>query len=99
MTARSPQPPANFAIAPPLRRSDLPGLCARVCEWMDREAPEVAICDVRGFDRVDAVVVDALARLQLAAQRRGIRLRLVGAGRELAELIRLMGLEAVLPDL
>jgi anti-anti-sigma regulatory factor len=40
--------------------------------------------------------VDALARLQLAARRRGLELRLHAVSRELRELIELAGLTAVL---
>jgi hypothetical protein len=52
---------------------------------------------VRGVD-ADAVTVDALARLQLAARRHGCRVRLRRASRELGELVAFMGLEDVLPD-
>ena len=41
--------------------------------------------------------LDALARLQLAARRRGRAIRLVGASPELRELIAFAGLETVLP--
>jgi len=44
------------------------------------------------------LTVDALARLQLAAHRRGCRIRLVHASAELLALVRFMGLEDVLPD-
>jgi ABC-type transporter Mla MlaB component len=45
----------------------------------------------------DAATVDALARLQLAAQRRGCRIRLQNASPELRELVAFMGLQDVLP--
>jgi anti-anti-sigma regulatory factor len=45
---------------------------------------------------VSLATVDALARLQLAARRRGLELRLHSPGRELRELIELAGLNAVL---
>ena len=41
-------------------------------------------------------IVDALARLQLAAHRHGYRLRLVEAPAELVELVELAGLAGVL---
>jgi hypothetical protein len=44
----------------------------------------------------DAGVVDALARLQLAARRRGLETRLLGAAVELLELIAFVGLAEVL---
>jgi ABC-type transporter Mla MlaB component len=46
----------------------------------------------------DAVTVDALARLQLAARRHGCQVRLRGASMELRELVAFMGLRDVLPD-
>jgi len=56
----------------------------------------IVICDVRGAG-ADAAAVDALARAQLAAKRRGCRVRLRHASAELLELIAFMGLEEVLP--
>jgi anti-anti-sigma regulatory factor len=51
--------------------------------------------DLRGVP-ADAVAVDALARLQLAARRHGCELRLRNASPELRELIAFMGLQRVL---
>ena len=45
----------------------------------------------------DAVTVDALARLALAARRGGSRVRLIGASPELRELVAFMGLADALP--
>jgi ABC-type transporter Mla MlaB component len=53
-------------------------------------------CDVAWAARADVHVVDALARLQLAAKRRGCSLVLRNASRDLAELVGLMGLADVL---
>jgi ABC-type transporter Mla MlaB component len=86
-----------FAIHGPICRDDLPGLCDRVCALLRREAPEVAFCDVGGIDR-DAVTVDALCRLQLAASRCGCQIRLRHASPELLELVEFMGLRDVLPE-
>jgi len=57
----------------------------------------VALCDVFGVEP-DAVTADALARLQLAAARRGCQVRLSGASAELLDLLAFMGLSDVLPD-
>ena len=91
-------PPSTivFAIDGPIARADLPGLCDRVCATLQRSRPEVALCDVQGVD-VDAVTVDALARLQLAARRHGCTVRLRNASSELLELVAFMGLRDVLP--
>ena len=86
-----------FAIRGPIARTDLPGLCDRVCALLERSAAEVVLCDVRGVDP-DAVTVDALARLQLAAGRHGCQVRLRYASDELLDLVAFMGLRDVLPD-
>jgi hypothetical protein len=58
---------------------------------------EVVCCEVKGVEP-DAVTVDTLARLQLAAHRRGRRVRLRNASRELLELVSFMGLSEALPE-
>ncbi len=86
----------DFTITGPIARGDLPGLCDRVCALLSANGAGIARCDVRGIE-VDAVTVDALARLQLAAQRHGCRVRLRHASAELRELVAFMGLSDVLP--
>ena len=87
----------RFEIHGPIRREDLPGLCERICALLARERPTVALCDCPTVG-ADAVTVDALARLQLAAKRSGCEIRLRGASRELTSLVTLMGLGDVLVD-
>jgi ABC-type transporter Mla MlaB component len=96
MTASAPRTTA-FAIEGPIVRADLPGLCARVCDLLHTSKASVALCDVSGVD-VDAVTVDALARLQLGARRTGCLVKLCNASDELRELVTFMGLEDVLPE-
>ena len=86
-----------FAVRGPIARGDLPGLCDRVCALFERTNLNVALCDVSSVEP-DAVTVDALARLQLAARRYGCRVRLRDASDELLELLSFMGLTDVLPD-
>jgi ABC-type transporter Mla MlaB component len=86
-----------FAISGPITRADLPGLCHRVCALFEASAPEIALCDCGTVDP-DAVTVDALARLQLAARRRGCTVVLRNASQPLVELVALMGLTDVLPE-
>ncbi len=86
----------GFAIRGPIARGDLPGLCERVCALLEACPARVVDVDVGGVD-VDAVTVDALARLQLAAGRRGCQVRLRNASRELRELVAFMGLRDLLP--
>jgi ABC-type transporter Mla MlaB component len=87
----------TFAVWGPITRADLPGLCDRVCALFASTRPGLAFCDVQGVEP-DAVTVDALARLQLAARRAGCQVRLRGASAELLELVAFMGLSDVLPD-
>ncbi len=90
-------PTVAFTITGPIARSDLQGLCDRVCALLERSAAQVALCDVTGVEP-NAVTVDALARLQVAARRRGCRVHLRNATDELVELVAFMGLEDVLVE-
>jgi ABC-type transporter Mla MlaB component len=96
MAASGPQS-VSFAIRGPIARADLPGLCQRVCAVLEGAGTRAVFCDVRGVEP-DAVAVDALARLQLAARRRGCRVRLRHASAELLALVDFMGLRDVLRD-
>jgi ABC-type transporter Mla MlaB component len=93
-----PQPkPVTFAIGGPITRADLPGLCDRVCALLAESHTDVVLCDVRGV-ATDVVTVDALARLQLAAGRRGCRVVLRHASDDLRRLVAFMGLADVLVE-
>jgi ABC-type transporter Mla MlaB component len=94
-----PSPPRPvFTVWGPIARSDLAGLCDRVCGVLAAAAgAPVAVCEVRGVEP-DAVTVDALARLQLAARRRGCRVLLRGASPALLQLVAFMGLTDVLAE-
>jgi ABC-type transporter Mla MlaB component len=96
-TAVYDQTTITFGIRGPLARSDLPGLCDRVCGLLETSRATVALCDVSGI-RADAVAVDALARLQLAAYRHGCRVRLRQCTPELRDLVAFMGLADVLVE-
>jgi ABC-type transporter Mla MlaB component len=96
MAASAPRTVA-FAIWGPIARDDLPGLCDRVCAVLAAAAADVAFCDVADV-QPDAVTVDALARLQLAARRTGCQVRLRNASEDLRDLVAFMGLADVLPD-
>jgi ABC-type transporter Mla MlaB component len=91
------QPTIAFGVRGPISRDDLPGLCERICSLLEGSDADVALCDVSGVEP-DAVTVDALARLQLAAHRRGCQVRLRNASSELLELVTFMGLSDVLPE-
>jgi ABC-type transporter Mla MlaB component len=94
MAAPAPQT-VVFAIGGPIARNDLPRLCDQVSALLDRTDADIALCDVTEIE-CNAVSVDALARLQLAARRRGCQARLRGASSELLDLLAFMGLRDVL---
>ncbi len=94
MVAPAPQT-VVFAIDGPIARTDLPRLCDQVCALLDRTGADIALCDVTEIES-DAVSVDALARLQLTARRRGCKARVRGASSELLDLLAFMGLRDVL---
>jgi ABC-type transporter Mla MlaB component len=87
-----------FSIEGPIARADLPGLCRRVRTVLEGSGAGVALCDVSTVVDADAVVVDALARLQLLARRLGCQVRLRNASDELLELVAFMGLTDVLAE-
>jgi hypothetical protein len=62
---------------------------------MNGVRPRTIVCDVRGL-ACDATAVDALARLQLAAKRAGLEVRLRHASSELQGLLCFVGLSEVL---
>ena len=82
-------------IRGPLERGDLPGLYARICAQLAATHGGTLVCDIAPV-AVDAVAVEALARLQLGARRHGCRVLMANAPSELGDLIRLFGLETVL---
>lgn len=76
-------------------------LCARLQRLLaDDYAVEPGApvtCDVGNLAGPDLVTINALARLQLVAGRRGRSIRLQNASRSLVELIRFVGLDDVVP--
>jgi ABC-type transporter Mla MlaB component len=90
-------PTVAFTITGPITPADLEGLCDRVCALLDGSRAGLALCDVTGVEP-GVATVDALARLQVAARRRGCSVRLRGASDALLELVVFMGLENVLVE-
>jgi anti-anti-sigma regulatory factor len=54
-------------------------------------------CDVSALTNADELALEALTRLQLAAQRMGTSIRLRNASAQLVDLLALFGLSDVLP--
>jgi ABC-type transporter Mla MlaB component len=84
-------------IRGPLVRADLAGLKRRACDLISSSGALVLRCDLAGV-LADAVAVDALARLKLAAGANGCQLQIVGACPELTALIDFMGLADALRE-
>jgi len=87
-----------LTIRPPLQRSDLPGLVRRTCALLCGGGEEpVRVLRCEASDVVaDAVALDALAQLALAARRSGCTAQLCGASAELLDLVIFAGLAEVL---
>ena len=85
----------SFVVRGPIARPDLPGLCDRLCDLIAVHEATCAVCDVGGLEP-DAVTVDALARLQLAARRCGCALGFGARRDELSDLVTFVGLQEVL---
>lgn len=69
---------------------------ARLCDDLAAAPPGEVVCRVGALARPGLDAVDALARLKLAAGRRGHRIRFEGAGPELRALLLLTGLDGTL---
>ena len=83
-----------------VRASSLPDeVKARLLHLRDQRisADGVVVIKAQTHRSLERNRADALARLQLAATRRGCRIRLLNASDDLEELVHFMGLENVLP--
>ena len=80
-----------------IARSDVVALCDDACALLERAGATLAIVDL-GSARADAVTVDALARLKLAARRRGCAISFRNVPGELRALLAWSGLTDVLGD-
>jgi ABC-type transporter Mla MlaB component len=90
----------SFAIGATVTRADIPVLCADLAELVRGRGRGggVVVCDVADVAHPDVVTVEALARLRLTARRHGCSLVVTGAGPDLLELVRLLGLTDALPQ-
>lgn len=75
----------------------VPMLVERMCALLDSTKAVQVVCDVTAVTAPDAVAVEALARLQLAARRRGLRLWLRDGDGYVRTLMELSGLHEVVP--
>jgi ABC-type transporter Mla MlaB component len=96
---RSPTLPAHkersiaFAVSGPIMRGDIPRLCDALRRLLEHSREiEVVVFELGALVDPDAATVDALARLQLTAQRAGCSTRLHHPSPRLRELIAFIGL-------
>ena len=87
----------RLVVGPGLAPGDMRSLADRLVRQLRRDDVAEVLVDVSGVGCPDIGYVDALARLQLGARRRGSRVRLVRPCPRLLELLALVGLEEVLP--
>lgn len=80
----------------PIDRAGIPALCARFVGLVDDARPGRVVCDVGALTAPDIATVDALARLELTARRRGLEICFSRASPRLVELLALSGLLGVL---
>ncbi|MEU8759909.1 STAS domain-containing protein [Streptomyces sp. NPDC048659] len=74
-----------------------PEQVAGLCALLAAAEPADVVCELAGLDPPGGLAaVDALARLRLAARRRGHRLTFRGAGPELRSVLGLVGLGGLL---
>jgi ABC-type transporter Mla MlaB component len=85
-----------FVVGGLVAPDDVPGLCERLRALLQTTEAECVLCDVGALIDPDAASVDALARLQLTAQRLGRQVRIRHATLALVELLALVGLSDVL---
>lgn len=95
----SSRPPHLLVLTGPVRRRDVPELCARL-RAAQRASPDAeVICDVGAVTTADLPTLDALARLQLTARRGGGGIRLRNPPPGLWALLELAGFDQLLaPD-
>jgi hypothetical protein len=88
----------SFAVGGMVTRADIPVLCSELARLLRGRDGDVVICEVAAVVQPDVVTVEALARLRLTARRHGWRLVVSGAGPELLQLVRLLGVADALPQ-
>ncbi len=86
----------QLVLEGPLEPADVPVLLARVRAAAAGMAQPVVACDVERVGTPDIGTVGVLARLALAVQRAGGRVRIEHASPELSDLVVLSGLARVL---
>jgi anti-anti-sigma regulatory factor len=89
--------PVTLVLSGRIGAADVAPLCDKVAELLAGRQAVLIVCDVGGVADPGLATVDVLARLRLAAGRRGRRIRFWRVQPELLELLVLVGLDQFLP--
>jgi anti-anti-sigma regulatory factor len=89
--------PVTLVLSGRIGAADVAPLCDKVAELLAGRQAVLIVCDVGGVADPGLATVDVLARLGLAAGRRGRRIRFWRVQPQLLELLALAGLDQVLP--
>jgi anti-anti-sigma regulatory factor len=84
-----------LVLAGTIERDTIPALVAGVCRMIDLAGGDRVICDLSAVSAPDAVAVEALARLQLAARRLGSQVWIRDADGRVVDLLVLAGLHEI----
>lgn len=87
---------ATFVVDGSITRAAIPDLCQQLDQLLEVVRADLVVCDVGGVLHADAVVLDALARLQLTARRAGCAVQFQRVSEVLHGLLALTGFAEVL---
>jgi anti-anti-sigma regulatory factor len=86
----------DLVVTGPIARGDIERLCEGAREAFEASDAHLVVLDLAAIGDADVVTIESLARLQLTVRRAGGWIRFCGAGRELHELVAMMGLTEIL---
>ncbi len=86
----------DLVVTGPIARRDIERLCEATREAFEASDARSVILDLAAIGDADVVTIESLARLQLTVRRAGGRIRFCRVGRELHELISVLGLTDIL---
>jgi ABC-type transporter Mla MlaB component len=85
-----------LVVIGPIARGDIEPLCEGTRAAFDASDAHLVVLDLAAIGVADVVTIESLARLELTVRRAGGWIRFRRAGRELHELVSMMGLADVL---
>jgi anti-anti-sigma regulatory factor len=85
----------RLVVTGPIVRGDIERLCERMGEALEGSDPPLVVLDLAAVGDADVVTIESMARLYLTVRRAGGRIRFRRAGRDVHELVSLLGLADV----